>query len=49
MRTLHAALAPVYAHERAQLGHRERLRAGMADLEAGLHASWRAMVSGGQV
>ncbi|KAG2440030.1 hypothetical protein HXX76_004147 [Chlamydomonas incerta] len=44
---LHVQLRAQYEYEGSHLCHRERLRAGIADLNAELHSSWRAMVASG--
>ncbi|KAG2495286.1 hypothetical protein HYH03_006559 [Edaphochlamys debaryana] len=38
-----------YEYDASHIGHRERLRAGMADLNAELAANWAAMVAAGAV
>ncbi|GFR42115.1 hypothetical protein Agub_g2958 [Astrephomene gubernaculifera] len=37
------------AYAASHVSHRERLRAGVAELSAGLHASWRALLASGAV
>ncbi|KAG2454790.1 hypothetical protein HYH02_000625 [Chlamydomonas schloesseri] len=46
---LHVRQREQYEYEGSHLSSRERLRAGIADLNAELHSSWRAMVESGAV